>query len=147
MSARNVVIRGSLLVLLLGGWVVWKASASSHPAWVNHSLAWTRAHLLPSDRTTTIVASVLLAGYLLVAAWWIAKSRRRRSYNDGLAIFCALVLAGIVGLAAGVLALGWYLGSSLTIQWTGACIVFPSIQIVIGLIAEGIKSLRKRRVP
>jgi hypothetical protein len=134
-----------MIVLLLGGWLAWKVSASSRPAWLNDSLAWTRAHLVPPDRTTTIVASILLTGYLVVAAWWIAKARRRRSYDDGIAIFAALALVGLVGLAAAVLALGWYFRSSLTIQWTGLSVVGASIQIVIGLIVEGIKALRKRR--
>ncbi len=145
MQARNIVIRGSLLALVLGGWLAWRASESNRPAWLTHWLAWMRAHLVPSNRTTTIVASILLGAYLLVAAWWIFKARRRQRYDDGLAVFCAFIVVGIVAIGAGVLALGWYFGSSITIQWTGACIVLPSIQIVGGLIAEGIKTLRKRR--
>ena len=77
--------------------------------------------------------------------WTLYSPWRKHSPDDAMGLGCVFFAAAALGIVELILVAAIYFQLHFLILVIAVCIFGSTIPIVIGLIAEGIKALRKRR--
>jgi hypothetical protein len=130
------------MALLIGGawWLLY-----TYPRSTGGAFGWLRNNLGLTDLRLGIATAILLAVYLVILLWTLYSPWRSRRPDDAMAIGCIAFTAAGLAVVELVLTAAIYFKLHLLIIAIALCTFGPTIPIVIGLIAEGIKALRKRR--
>jgi hypothetical protein len=149
MQARSAAYRfGILAALLLGWWWIhlgWWWIHSVHPQWLPSLKAWALSRPYFSDRAAAITGAALLAIFFALLMWGRFSPWRRRTMDSAMGEGCVTFAAlGVAGLGV-VLAVAWFFHIRAIIWLIALMTVLPAIQLLLGLIYEGVKSLRKKR--
>jgi hypothetical protein len=141
MQARSAAFRfGILAVLLLGWWWV----RSVHPRWIPAVKAWVISRPFITDRTAAITAASVLAIFFALLMWGRFSPWRRRSADGAMGEGCVVFAAYGVAALGVLLAIGWWFHIRAIIWFVALISVLPAVQIALGAVYEGFKSLRKK---
>ncbi len=130
------------MALLIGGawWLLY-----TYPRSTGGSFGWLRINLGLTDLRLGIATAILIAVYLILLLWTLYSPWRSRHPDDAMAIGCIELTAVALAALEVVFAAAIYFKLHFLIIAIALCTFGPTIPIVIGLIVEAFKALRKRR--
>jgi hypothetical protein len=130
------------MAILIGGaaWLLW-----TYPRSTGGAYGWLQSKLGLTDLRLGIATAILIAIYIALMLWTVYSPWRKHSPDDAMGVGCVLCTAAALGIAELILAAAIYFQLHFLILVIAVCIFGPTIPILIGLIAEAIKALRKRR--
>ena len=129
-------------MLLVAGWW-WLRRA--HPAWASPFTDRLRNRPSPYDNQAALAGAIMLAIFIAACLWGRFSPRRSRGPDSAMGQGCVEIAAIALAGVGVVLAIAWYFHIPLIIWMIAVATVLIGLQLVLGLIYEGIKALRKRR--
>ena len=117
---------------------------SAHPQWIPSGKAWILSRSFISDRTAAITAAAVLAIFFALLMWGRFSPWRRRSADSAMGEGCVVFAAYGVAALGVLLAIGWWFHIRAIIWFVAVISVLPAVQLALGAIYEGLKSLRRK---
>jgi hypothetical protein len=92
-----------------------------------------------------IATAILIALYIGLMLWAVYSPWRKHSPDGAMGIGCVLYTAAALGIVELILAAAIYFQLHFLILVIAVCSFGTTIPLVIGLVVEAFKALRKRR--
>ena len=130
------------MAIVIGGgtWLIW-----TYPRSTGGAYGWLQSKLGLTDLRLGIATAILIAIYIALMLWAVYSPWRKHSPDGAMGIGCVLFAAVALGIVELILVAAIYFKIHFLILVIAVCIFGTTIPLVIGLIAEAIKALRKRR--